>query len=68
MLSFVLPRKNSISRGAAGTRGKQNMLSMRGQVIAANLAAVFIVCGLDTGGIIQYTDAIVKFHPVFKEV
>ena len=47
VISAVLPRKNSLSRGAAGTRGKQNMLPMKGQVIAANLDTVFVVCGLD---------------------
>ncbi len=43
----VLPRKNALSRGAAGTRGKQEAVPRREQVIAANLDTVFIVCGLD---------------------
>jgi ribosome biogenesis GTPase len=43
----VLPRKNALSRGAAGTHGKQNALPTREQVIAANLDTVFVVCGLD---------------------
>jgi ribosome biogenesis GTPase len=43
----VLPRKNALSRGASGSRGKQKPLPRREQVIAANLDAVFIVCGLD---------------------
>lgn len=47
VIQGVLPRKNSLSRGAAGTRGKQEGLPRREQVIAANLDAVFIVCGLD---------------------
>ncbi len=46
-IRVVLPRKNILSRGAAGTRGKQEGLARREQVIAANLDAVFIVCGLD---------------------
>ena len=33
----VLPRKNALSRGAAGTHGQQNALPTREQVIAANL-------------------------------
>jgi len=47
VIHTVLPRRNSLSRGAAGTRGKQEELPRREQVIAANLDAVFIVCGLD---------------------
>jgi ribosome biogenesis GTPase len=47
VIQAVLPRKNTLSRGAAGTRGKQEGLPRREQVIAANLDAVFIVCGLD---------------------
>ncbi len=43
----VLPRKNTLSRRAAGTRGKQDDLPQKEQVIAANLDTVFIVCGLD---------------------
>jgi len=43
----VLPRKNALSRGASGSRGKQEALPIREQVIAANLDAAFIVCGLD---------------------
>jgi ribosome biogenesis GTPase len=37
----VLPRKNALSRGAAGTHGQQNALPTREQVIAANLDTVF---------------------------
>jgi ribosome biogenesis GTPase len=47
VIQTVLTRKNALSRGAAGTRGKQEILPRREQVIAANLDAVFIVCGLD---------------------
>ena len=43
----MLSRKNALSRGASGSRGKQDALPRREQVIAANLDAVFIVCGLD---------------------
>lgn len=43
----VLTRKNALSRGASGTRGKQNELPLKEQVIAANLDTVFVVCGLD---------------------
>ncbi len=43
----VLARRNSLSRGAAGTHGKQNGQPQREQVIAANLDTVFVVCGLD---------------------
>ena len=43
----VLARRNTLSRGAAGTRGKQNGHPRKEQVIAANLDTVFVVCGLD---------------------
>lgn len=43
----VLPRKNALSRGAAGTHGKQGNPSNKEQIIAANLDTVFIVCGMD---------------------
>lgn len=43
----VLPRRNALSRGAAGARGKADAAATREQVIAANLDTVFIVCGLD---------------------
>jgi len=47
VISEVLPRKNALSRGAAGTQGKRNGPPWKEQVIAANLDTVFIVCGLD---------------------
>ena len=47
VINAVLPRKNALSRGAAGTRGKQTSLPQREQVIAANIDTVFVVCGLD---------------------
>ena len=47
VISTVLPRKNVLSRGAAGRHGKQNARPTQEQVIAANLDAVFVVCGLD---------------------
>ncbi|WP_319405311.1 ribosome small subunit-dependent GTPase A [uncultured Desulfosarcina sp.] len=43
----VLPRKNALSRGAAGRHGKEKAQPTREQVIAANLDTVFVVCGLD---------------------
>jgi ribosome biogenesis GTPase len=43
----LLARKNSLSRGDAGTHGKKNGQPQKEQVIAANLDTVFIVCGLD---------------------
>jgi ribosome biogenesis GTPase len=47
VISGVLPRKNALSRGAAGSHGKQKAQPTREQVIAANLDTVFLVCGLD---------------------
>ena len=47
VISEVLTRKNALSRGAAGTHGKQNELPQKEQVIATNLDTVFVVCGLD---------------------
>lgn len=43
----VLERKNVLTRGAAGGRGKLEASPRRKQVLAANLNTVFIVCGLD---------------------
>ena len=43
----VLNRKNALSGGASGTRGKRDSKPRREQVIAANLDTVFVVCGLD---------------------
>ena len=47
VISEVLARKNMLSRGAAGSHGKQEAQARREQIIAANLDTVFIVCGLD---------------------
>ena len=47
IISAVLPRQNVLSRGASGSRGKQDVAPAREQMIAANLDSVFIVCGLD---------------------
>ncbi|ADK84840.1 ribosome small subunit-dependent GTPase A [Desulfarculus baarsii DSM 2075] len=47
LISGVLERQNVLSRGASGARGSQNARPRHEQVIAANLDAVFIVCGLD---------------------
>ncbi|VFQ42812.1 ribosome small subunit-dependent GTPase A [Desulfoluna butyratoxydans] len=46
-ITSVLPRKNALSRGAAGRQGKKENTPVRTQIIAANLDWVFIVCGLD---------------------
>jgi ribosome biogenesis GTPase len=43
----VLPRRNALSRGAAGSHGRHLASATQEQVIAANLDTVFIVCGLD---------------------
>ena len=43
----VLVRENALSRGASGTRNKQEAQPQREQVIAANLNTVCIVSGLD---------------------
>jgi ribosome biogenesis GTPase len=43
----VLPRRNTLSRGEAGSRGRQETAARREQPIAANIDTVFIVCGLD---------------------
>lgn len=47
MITRVLLRKNILSRGASGGRGKLDAVAYKQQVIAANLDTVFIVCGLD---------------------
>ena len=47
VITAVLPRVSALSRGAAGTHGKQESIPIREQVIAANLDTVFVVCGLD---------------------
>lgn len=47
VISRVLARKNALSRGASGARDKQDTHPQTGQVMAANLDAVFIVSGLD---------------------
>jgi len=47
VISDVLPRKNTLSRGAAGAHGKQDMQPNKKQVIAANLDTVFVVTGTD---------------------
>lgn len=43
----VLPRKNILCRGEAGSRGKQTGAAQREQPLAANIDTAFIVCGLD---------------------
>jgi len=47
VVSGVIPRKNILSRGEAGSRGNRSGAATREQAIAANLDTVFIVCGLD---------------------
>jgi ribosome biogenesis GTPase / thiamine phosphate phosphatase len=47
VITAVFPRKNALSRGAAGAQGKQHALPWQGQVLAANLDTVWVVCGLD---------------------
>jgi len=47
LITGVLPRKNSLSRGASGNRGKKEASPSQAQVFAANIDTVFIVCGLD---------------------
>ncbi|GAB6097022.1 ribosome small subunit-dependent GTPase A [Desulfatiferula olefinivorans] len=47
LISTVLVRKNVLSRGASGTRGRQDSHPQKQQILAANLDTVFIVCGLD---------------------
>lgn len=47
VISTVLVRKNTLSRGASGARNKQEAQPQKEQILAANLDTVFIVCGLD---------------------
>ena len=47
IITNVISRKNILSRGEAGSRGSRSKSAARKQAIAANLDAVFIVCGLD---------------------
>nr|WP_321258804.1 ribosome small subunit-dependent GTPase A [uncultured Pseudodesulfovibrio sp.] len=47
IITGVIPRKNILSRGEAGSRGHRTRTAKREQPIAANLDTVFIVCGLD---------------------
>ncbi len=47
VITKVLPRRNMLSRGASGRRGKNSALATEEQIMAANLDTVCIVCGLD---------------------
>ena len=47
MICQVLARKNVLSRGASGARGRKNEMARKEQLIAANLDTVLVVCGLD---------------------
>ena len=46
-IQSVLPRKNTLCRGEAGSRGKQEAAARREQPLAANIDTVFIVSELD---------------------
>lgn len=47
IIAHVLPRMNTLSRGASGTHDGTGGQAVREQIIAANLDTVFVVCGLD---------------------
>ncbi len=47
VITHVIPRKNRLGRGEAGSRGKRNGGAQSEQPIGANLDTAFIVCGLD---------------------
>ncbi|MGE4552773.1 MAG: ribosome small subunit-dependent GTPase A [Desulfovibrionaceae bacterium] len=47
VVQCVIPRRNILCRGDAGSRGKQAGAAQREQPLAANIDTVFIVCGLD---------------------
>lgn len=47
LITEVMPRKNALYRGAAGTHGKPDSAPAKAQVIASNIDTVFVVCGLD---------------------
>lgn len=47
VIAKVLPRKNALSRGAAGNRGRHTGIAAEEQVMAANVDTVCVVCGLD---------------------
>jgi ribosome biogenesis GTPase len=47
VITRVLERKNTLSRGASGARSRQDAQPRKAQVIAANIDTVFIVSGLD---------------------
>lgn len=47
VITGVIPRRNLLSRGEAGSRNTRGDRARREQPIAANLDTVFIVCGLD---------------------
>lgn len=46
-ITHILPRKNALSRGAAGTNGRQQIQKPKEQVFGSNIDTVFIACGLD---------------------
>ncbi len=47
VITDIIPRRNTLSRGAAGSHSRQSGQPAQEQAIAANLDTVFIVCGLD---------------------
>ena len=47
VVQWVLPRRNTLSRGDAGARGSQTGAARREQPLGANIDTVFIVGGLD---------------------
>ncbi|SIN96235.1 ribosome small subunit-dependent GTPase A [Halodesulfovibrio marinisediminis] len=46
VITYVLPRKNALSRGASGSQDAMGN-ACKEQLIATNLETVFVVCGLD---------------------
>ncbi len=46
-ITRVLSRKNMLTRGASGSRHRQDTGPLKEQAIASNLDYVFILCGLD---------------------
>ena len=47
VIDWVFPRRNALSRGAAGVSRKEGGPAVEEQVMAANLDVVLIVCGMD---------------------
>lgn len=47
VITHLLPRRNMLSRGAPGSRGRRDNTAINRQAIGANLDTAFLVCGLD---------------------